>query len=284
VHFVLPFIAFVAGMSHAAQSVAPAKRWSHLHPAFRIDDSIALRIFEKAFKDAEKAKDTKPVWRKIERGIGSIRLNALGRSQTVSWLYAVVPRLVIYEDGFKSRKQYRDPQEIEKSRELHKWLWKEIDFVRFAGTLGIYPSFGGAYGRISRHADPADLRDVRVVLKVGERIYQPRTQPGTLSAESGQSVNVVSVPQVSTTTVTGSASGSSGTVYGNATAYNYYTTHFTQGYNWYKGSFAVDFDLFEPDGSARITTADKEITVIVIYGPNERKATYMLEDLASIGN
>jgi hypothetical protein len=77
--------------------------------------------------------------------------------------------------------------------------------------------------------------------------------------------------------VTGRNGATVGTV--SATTTSYYTVSHAQNYSEYIGTFFAKFDLFEPDGSCRITPDDKEIEVIVIYGPNERHAVYKISDL-----
>jgi hypothetical protein len=160
-------------------------------------------------------------------------------------------------------------------------------YIVFGGSLAIYPSFGGAHASVSRQANPQDLKGVRVVLQIGDRIYQPITQPGDLTADSGITMNSVFIPQVSQSTthtsVNGSfsANGSYGSVWGDgsSTTTNYYSIERTESYQWFKATFLVAFPIIDENGNAIVRKTDKEITAIVIYGTNERKATYKLNDL-----
>lgn len=275
---------FLLGQGEASPPPQAEKKWAELHPALRVDGPTALSIFEKGFADAKKARTSQGQWDRVRRGIGSIRINTIGQKETVSWLWAKIPQIVIYEDGFKAKKQYRSDEDIAKSKELHgSGTWTTLDIIRFDGSIGLYPSFGRTYGRIDRQADPSDLKDVRVVMQVGDKIYQPRKHPGTLEPQAGSSTNDVSIPQTSTTTAQASAYGSGGYAYGTARATSYYVIHKAEFYNWYEGVFSVDFDLFNEDGSARIKATDKEIKLIVVYGPNERGAVYKLDEFNKIG-
>jgi hypothetical protein len=263
---------------------------SDLHPAFQFSSDDLLKVWDTGYKEASKKRDFMDALNKTRRGIGKIRTAPL-REETVSWIWCWHSRQLAYLQGFEAKKKYLAPEEIEKQKELLKSPGisspKTLDVY---GILSIYPSFGRAYGAISRVANPNDLNDVRVVLQVDDRIYQPRSQPGHLEADSGRASNTVAVPQYDTSytqsSASGQAYGSGGVVYGTATGtsttVHSYTRYFQQGYDWYQGQFSATFDLFEKDGTPRLRKTDKEFTVIVVYGPNERKATYKLADLQGL--
>lgn len=249
----------------------------HLHPAFTIKTADALKAWETGWEAAPRKRDTNYILNRYKRGIGKIRTSILAQ-KTVSWLYYFPPEAIAFHYGFTSRKEYWPEEEVATfKKDLIPTEDYEMDSVTFAGVLSIYPSFGGFGGRKSRNADPTDLENVRAVLKVGDRIIQPREQPGNIMSSSGTGGSVFAVPRYSYTTAT--ATGAGGTIYG--TARTYYTTYHTESYDWYEGIFWVTFDLFDDDGP-RITTEDKEMEVIVIYGANERKAKYKLADLDRI--
>lgn len=108
---------------------------------------------------------------------------------------------------------------------------------------------------------------MRVVLQIGDKIYQPVEQPGDIIQRSGTANT--EVRQVDT------AYG-----YGRTNSQVNYVTYHNQGYDWYSGSFSASFSLFDDFGVPRITADAKEMTFIVVYGTNERKVTYKLADLA----
>lgn len=263
---------------------------SDLHPAFVTTTEQLLKVWETGYKEASKKRDFMEALNKTRRGIGKIRTAPL-REETVSWLWCWDSKQLAYLQGFDAKKKYLSEEEVQKQKDLLQSPFitnpKTLDLY---GILSIYPSFGRAYGAISRYANPNDLNDVRVVLQVGDRIYQPRAQPGRLEADSGRASNTVAIPQYDTSytqsSASGSAYGSGGVVYGSATGTSTtvrtYTRYFNEGYDWYQGQFSVSFDLFDKDGTPRIRKTDKEFTVIVVYGANERKATYKLSDLEGL--
>lgn len=263
---------------------------SELHPAFVTTSEQLLKLWETGYKEASKKRDFVDALNKTRKGIGKIRTAPL-REETVSWLYCWDPRQLAYVQGFEAKKKYISDEEVRKQKTiLSSPFLTNPKTLNLFGELSIYPSFGGSYGAISRYANPNELNDVRVVLQVGDRIYQPRTQPGKVQAASGTATNVVGIPQYDTSTSQGSASGSAsgagGVVYGSATSRSTtirtYTRHVDEGYDWYQGQFSVTFDLLEQDGTARIRKTDKEFTVIIVYGANERKATYKLNELQNL--
>ncbi len=178
-----------------------------------------------------------------------------------------------------ARKQYWGDEETAKSR----WQFKEEAYQKpyylfFYGEIHELPGFGGPYGRMDKPADIRDLMDVRVVLKVGEKIYQPLQHPGDLTISKGEGVNYFSFPV---------------TTFGKAETYvwgkgnvvtNYQELTFQreqENYIYYSGTFAVAFELYDKKGKPIITKKDKEFTVIVIQRSHEAKATYNLEEWAS---
>lgn len=260
------------------------------HPAVKMDSATLLAAFEKGYKEADKKKDYKAIVESCRRGIGSVKTAPL-RSETVSWLWFWHPKILAYGLGFRAKKQFWPDEEIASKKKTLEEIGPKLTQLHFSSIISIYPSFGAAYGRISRYADPSDLLGVRVVMQVGDRIYQPARQPGDLQAASGTNTSTVMIPQIATSstrsTVTGSAYGSDGSsaygsAYGKSQTTYYYNTYRQQNWSWYQGSFEAVFDINDPDGTPRIRKDDKEFTVIVIYGPNQRKATYKLADLEKL--
>jgi hypothetical protein len=220
---------------------------------------------------------------RFRRGIGNIRVDRWGTQETVSWLWYIPPEAVAYFYGFQSKKQFWSDQEIQlkRSEVIPKETTTFGHLVVF-GIITLMPSFGGAYGTIDRHANPADLADVRIVLKVGERIIQPLEQPGNLLQSEGTELNTVAIPRYEYSTATASVYGSGGYANATVTSTRSYYTYYAEGYKWYQGFFVAIFPLFDANGLPHITPSDKEIQFIVIYGANQRKATYKLGDLVKI--
>jgi len=265
----------------------PDAKVDDLHPAFKKTPDVLQKAWDKGEADAPKLRDPLGQMNKFRRGIGKIRTAPL-REETVSWVWLMPAETLNYFCGFDARKKYRAEDETAKLKEQ---LIPKTDVyqtsIELFGTISLYPSWGGRYGSISRYANPRDLKDVRIVLQVGDRIYQPVEQPGDLLAEHGTGASTFAMPHydysTARTTVNGSAYGSGGYAYGSATAnttiVRQYETLHEQGYDWYRGTFSAIFKLFDKDGNPILKKTDKEFTVIVVYGTNERKATFKLEDL-----
>ncbi len=258
-----------------------------LSPAILTDFADVERMFKRGYEDAKTKKALPSSYTStFRRGIGEIRTGPL-RRQTVSHLWYVGPEASAYMAGFGARRQYQDDEEQKKYLDnWHDLLAQGRNSLTFQGTLNIYPSFGAAYAQIDRAANPADLKGVRAVLQVGKRIVQPRVQPGDLEFSDGTASNRVSIPASTSSTTTTVAAGAATDGTSTAVAVgasrsvttNYYTIVREERYSYYSGTFLVQFNLFGPDGTPILGKDDKEFTVIVIYGSNERRATYKVDD------
>jgi hypothetical protein len=252
-----------------------------LHPAFVVKPEEALRLWDLGFKEAAKKRDANFIFGRLRRGIGSIQTTPLGGRETVSFLRTWHITDLAYLEGFNAKKKYYTEELVAERQKLltHPDMTVNPDAVVIDGLLTLMPSFGGAYGRISRYADPHDFDDVRVVMKVGERVYQPLQQPGCLPQDANMGSNEVSIPRSTTTTGTATAIGSGGWTTATGTATTYYRENREEGYSWFQGHFRAMFPLYDKSGKPTVRKDDKEMTIIVIYGANERKATYKLDDL-----
>ena len=269
----LPAIAaaLVAFLDTAAK-VPP--KMGDLHPALTVGSETAGRLFDRGRSDAETTRGAGFLKSTFQRGIGSVRANMV-KNETVSWLNLYTIAESAYLSGFECRKKYLADDEVSSRRNFYVKDGPTVDHIVFTGILNLCPSFG-VKGKIVRKANADDLKGVRVVLKVGDRIYQPEEQPGDLAYSTDVNLNVFRVPTSTSASVINLSTGQV------ATFNAFYTTATVQGYEQYTGQFGVSFDLFNADGSARVTAKDKEITAIVLYGSNERRATYSLDALAQL--
>jgi len=102
-------------------------------------------------------------------------------------------------------------------------------------------------------------------MKIGDKIYQPRAQPGTLTPDSGSGSSLTVIP---------------GTVYdSNGNAAFTYQQYASEGFSYYIATFVGLFDLYETDGTPRITSQTKDFSFRVIYGANDREAKFTLAEL-----
>jgi len=176
--------------------------------------------------------------------------------------------LQAYMAGYRARHEYLGEDEVKKIKDQATTnMANGRQHIYFSGVINILPSFGGFGGRIDHPSTPEELKGVRVVLKVGDRIYQPKSQPGDLSSRPRIGENEHVDTETSTTF----------SPFGQFNSY--YNVIRTQKYDYYQGVFQVAFDLFDSDGTPRVRPTDKRITAIVIYGPNERNADYDLSDI-----
>jgi hypothetical protein len=258
-----------------------------IHPAFLKTPEQFAAAWKIGEEDAKRRANPDSRLNKFRRGIGSIRTSVVD-SETVSWVYFIAPEFHPYIQAFQGVKQYKSEAEMApiKVRALPTET-VVFESMHFYGYITLMPSFGAGYGRIDRYADPNDLSDVRVVIKIGDRVLQPVKHPGNMLQRKRSSLNLFSIPryQYSTTSsyASGSAYGSGGYVYGSAsgtsTTVSSYVEHSEEGYSWYQGEFFVEFNLLDSDGIPLIASRDKEFELIVIYGNNERKAKYKLSEL-----
>ena len=255
---------------------------SELHPAVNPSAKDLEKLWQKGFDDAKSKKEPWGFVNRLRKGIGSIRTGPLS-SDVVSFLWMITPEVIAYTEGFKARKGYWSDQEVRASREMIAEIPNAKPVLTFFGQLSIQPSFGGLGARVDRVARPKDLEGVRIVVKVGDKIIQPRSQPGDLQPASGIGVNSYDRTKLETTTTesrgTISGAGDTYSVSGRSTSNNYYTVRESESYRYYVGHFLAEFDLVSDQGQPLVPTSEKELEVIVVYGANERKAKFRLSDL-----
>lgn len=255
-------------------------------PGLDVSEEILLAAWDKGYADAQRTRNLDGAMNFAKRGIGKIRTSPL-REETVSWLYFFHPKLLAYAEGFRARKQYWDDKEKQASRD---WLTEmgraKPRVIMFYGYLAVMPSFGGPGGTIDRRANPRDLEDVRVVLKVGDRIIQPLQQPGNVMQSAGTSTSEYARPNLiygsSRTTSSGTASGPERHVFASGNAHTTFELHTiergSQSYDWYLGEFFVAFKIYDEDGKPLIGENEKEIHVTVVQYHGERTAKYKLDE------
>lgn len=265
----------------ASESLVP-----ELHPALTGSPSEILKSWEKGWADSSKLKNADGSNKIAKQSIKRHRTSVIG-VETSCWLYFLHPKFLAYNLGFVAKRKYWTEEEITKMKE---WLTgsdvANPKLLIFFADINLLPDFNRGYGRIGKHADPRDLIDIRVVLKVGNRIYQPLQHPGDLQASVGEQVNLTSVPSFnygwSNSRATVSGTTPAGKVFGTAnvsTSYSEMTQkNSSESYKTYHGSFAVAFSLFDEDGTPRIRKEDKEFTVAVVYTSGENPAKFKLDD------
>ena len=272
-----------------------AQEYAGIHPAFVKLPVHFTEAWKQGEKDVPKDGDAFSFLNKYRRGIGDISVGFT--SETVSFAWYLLPEWLAYYHGYEARRLYKSDEEIKDAKQISIPETPQIiDTISFVGVITLMPSFD-LYGNVTRTANPKDLSDVRVVLKVGDRIIQPIKQPDNLLQHQGREVYSIYVPrvQVNTSTTSGYYSGLSSwssfwgagsssnfaTFSGTTTETSYYIERVEKGYTWYSGVFRVEFKIIDANGKPLITENDKEMTLIVIYGKNERHAKFKLQDLVN---
>lgn len=256
-------------------------------PSFlKISDSSFDQIWDKGLFDGVKRK-TDPNTQKLSLRIIDRYWISLAEKAPCSWARFLHPRLLIRQISWDAGSQYWTDDEANQAKgNLRSRAKEEPKYLAFSIILNEMPSFYAAYGALSRHADPKNLTDVRCVLKVGDKVIQPSSQPGDLTVTRTDSVNEFTRPSMAY--ITGELRGNStrtgneGYLYTRSnTKVSYIVESMTSGserYSTYKGEFIVLFPLRNDKGDLNILESDKEIKLLVIKKSAELSATYKLSD------
>ena len=261
-----------------------------LNPAFIKTPEQFTKVWAKGEKDSKKKSNLNNTLNRMRRTIGTYRRSVLGDSEGTSFVYYIPPEILPYVDAFNSAHEYAPAEKVDELKaKAIPTSAQRFDTVYFYTTITLMPQFAGGYGRISRYANPDDLKDVKVVLRVGKnKILQPiGGHPGNLLQSSGSATSAYELPQYTYSKTNSSASGSAygsggyayGTATGTSTTVTTYHEYHEEGYDWYHGEFFVGFKIIDKDGKPLITDKDKDMTLLVIYGNSERQAKYKLSDL-----
>ena len=201
-----------------------------------------------------------------ERGYGdapsSKRLNYLLGAVTrplgrASRLRLEHPLLRAYRAGIQAPKKRALVGKATAREEAVKEIFANRGRIQFHGEVEIGPR--SYRPRVGFRADPKDLRGFKVELIVGGRSFPPTQQPGDLPGRKREEY------------VWGHYVNGEGML----VAYQYKE-------EWFEAEFEVEFELNDPDGKPRITSADREVTVVVSGGFGTYKADYRLDALLAV--
>jgi hypothetical protein len=246
-----------------------------LHPALVVDQALVDKCWQRGFDDAAHHRNPNDFINRYRKGLGDVRVT-WAVHETVSWLWVNEPEIAYYRAGYKARRDFLPDKEVADLKDkISQAISGGRRHIFFDADLAILPSHGGLNQEIVRAADPEDLKDVRMVLLIDGKIYQPEKQPGDLNYVQEHHEETVEVPQFGASTTSGSVGG----VGFSSTTTDYYTGYRFQSYEGYMAHFQVCFDLFDEDGTPRITHRTKEIEAIVVYGPTEKHIKFSMDDL-----
>jgi hypothetical protein len=255
-----------------------------IHPCFKFTNESIEGVWARGFEDGTKRKNIDKQLGFIKRQIDSYHVSMVAK-EGCSWAYFMHPKALIYSRAFTAGSQFWPQEEIEKEKKsLFQFAESELKFIAFYVDLWEMPSFAAPYGELSRYADASNLTDIRCVLRVGEKIIQPKEQPGDLTISTNSNVSFYSIPTTtfvdSRSRFTGSAYGSTGYVNAtgySATSYRVTTTSFgEQPYSTYQGKFIVLFPIRDENNKVIVSGSDKQLELIVIKKSRQLTAKYPL--------
>jgi hypothetical protein len=244
------------------------------HPAFMYTPGLAELVFQNGLSDASRLKDPDSLWQPLTQGIGDVHRGYF--SQTVSWLWAFPWQATVYQNGVRARKESWTSDQIDRYVDGVKATDQSHDQIAFRAEIRLQPSFDNN-GAVDRYPDPSDLSSVRVFMKVGTTLYSPIQQPGTVPYTTQSGTTDVTTPETTVTTEERTVKDRHEKAH-TETVTTTTDMHEDVGYAWYDSVFDFWFDLKNKDGSYRVTPADKQIEIIVMYGGNTRSAKYKLDD------
>ena len=245
------------------------------HPAFTFSSELAQSVFQNGLDDGANHKDPDSIWGPLTRGIGDIHNGYT--SETVSWLWAYPWQATVYQYGLKARKEAWTDDQIKSFQDSLTTTDQHASMISFRADLCVKPSFDDK-GEIDRYADAGDLANVKMYLKVGNQSYEPLQQPGAPYVETKSDTRNVNHPETQTTTSETTIEKNGKKVTKEETSTTSIDHYCSEEYTWYESVFDVWFDLQNPDGSFRVTPADKDIDVVIVYGGNERHAKFNLDN------
>ena len=245
------------------------------HPAFLYSPQLAETVFENGYADGPKTKNIDTIWNPLTKGIGDIHQGMFG--QTVSYMWAFPWQVAVYEKGLRACKEKWSSDQIDRYLYEIKSQNQSKDRIAFRADIRLQPSLDDN-GAITREADPSDLANVRVFLRVENREYLPLQQPGHVEVAFMQGTTDVTIPGETTTTERIVVDRKEKKRTKKTTETKAEDTHETVEYTWYRATFDFWFDLRNEDRTYRINPSDKEIDIVIFYGENERHAKFNLDD------
>jgi hypothetical protein len=221
--------------------------YEELNPALRLTMDQAKQDFDRCYSQA--SKDTSPdkVMNQVRRSIGG------GQGPSGSYVWALPPEFQIYEQAYYSRKQGLPKEAVTRVRFDLAKRWAKPEALAIRGSIGLPATDSQA----------PTASDVRVELKVGDKVYEPNTQPGDVRAVAYEASYWAA--RDGRPILAPSAGG-------------HYKFSMLKHVRWMQAPFLVSFELFNDDGSPRISTNDKEVTVSVEYGHLRQEVKYSLDE------
>ena len=249
-----------------ALALQAPNQFSALHPVLQCDGAKAAACFDKGFKDAGHMKDIGKPGRPFYK-------ESAKSSMELVPLY-----LAAYVEGFRVKKAFLNDDQVKQQRKIFETAGP-MDSIYVAGDASASPK--QANKETDGKTVAYKLPGVRVVMKVGDKVYEPRQQPGDLLAE------YKSYDYTETRTYTDEEKVSVKDEYGYSHEQAVVVPHTLSDRHhdqWLIAHYEGTFDLFNADGTPRITPADKEITFYLIIGLTQKQFKYKLSYFARLNN
>ena len=255
-----------------------------LHPIFVLDKDAMLKSYDQGRKLAKDKVSQQALVRPWSKDVGKVR-SPSGQSWTAPFAMFIPPVGAMRFMGYSHGREYVDRESglADFERDMASPVKPEDRRIRFRAVLFSWPGISDLNHQINRHANEADVKDIKfVVLVDNERPIHPAVRP-TLQGEA-KFTGTERIPERHTIygssegTATASSSGGTATVKSNTTSTVTYTTFTVEAFNVYQAVYDLEFPLYKPDGSPYVSKDTKELVLKVIRPSGEHSATFKLND------
>ena len=240
-----------------ALSLAGQPNQAPHHPAFAPDRQALEAAWDRGFNARPSdVHRTRQRFKKSLRGDSTLLVRS--------------PLLEVFDGGAGATERQLSAEDREKAR--REAVDRELSSpprIRLTGELVIEPRTSGPRFLLPT-AD--DLKGVTAELRVGSRVYTPLHQPGDVAPH-------VAYSSFEYDTRTGDDLRPTGD---DTSGVNPRPGVGTYLYEYYRGSFELQFDLLDASGTPRVTAEDREIKVVVRGRFGQQVATYRLADLTKV--
>jgi hypothetical protein len=252
----LPFLGAILLLMQTSQPT--------LHPALTPDEAALTRAWKAGYV---RVKTDKTLFRAHQ--LAQRRIRGSNGKITIGVIF-LHPRLRAFEQGFSAGKD-NVPAEAQANslRGLSYLLRDGAGKLRFQCEIGVYP---GLNQGVQDHPNIRLMEGVTTELRVGKRTYKPLKQPGNVVATTSTGVHKWTEQVLVRRRTVKDKDGST------RTEEEYRREDHEAQYVYFTGTFDLEFDLKNGDGTPCITEADKEFTVIIQGGFGVKKATYRLNE------
>jgi hypothetical protein len=247
------------------------------HPFVAVDRATLEKAWDRGYADGAKRKDANAIKRRFER--------KLDESSTVELLY---PQLTAYMAGFQTRRSGVQGSNTGESRKSTvDGTLAATRTLAFEAHMIVEPKVDGP---LRLPGDPKSLTGISVELQVSGRTYAPSKQPGDLAVRTETVTEKVEVPLPPFSPQPKNRRDPievhrdrpedlPGIDKETRKDAGFGRHQRTRVYQVLKGDFTAGFDLYNADGTPRITERDTEIRIVVSGRFGQQSVIYKLADI-----